>query len=110
MATTPAKKKRKKRPVPVPAIEAAKAEATGEVVTEVTWRDQKFAVAASADDWPVDVLEAFEAGKAATALAGVLGPAQWARFKDTKPRPKVKDLTGLMDTIASKLGFQKSGE
>lgn len=107
--TTTNKKKRKPRP-PVPAIEAVQAEATGEVVTEVVWRDQKFHIAASADDWPVDVIEAFEQGKAATALAGVLGPAQWARFKATKPAPKVKDLTGLMDTIASKLGFGNAGE
>jgi hypothetical protein len=112
MAAPTAKKKRKPRPaaVPPPAIEAVKAEATGDPVTAVTWRDQQFYVAATADDWPVDVLEAFESGKAATALAGVLGPAQWERFKTASPQPKVRDLTALMDSIASKLGFSRAGE
>lgn len=86
---------------------AVQAEAEGDAVTVVKWRGEEFTVAADADDWPVELLVAFEDGKVAAAVRGALGPSQWSAFMRTRPR--TRDLAELYDVIATALGLDDSG-
>lgn len=75
---------------------------------EITWRDRTFTIAADMDDWPVEVTEAMEDGKAVAIVRGLLGPKQWLEFKATRPRNH--DLNELSEVLAKALGFNDTGE
>lgn len=86
---------------------AVQAEAEGDATAVVKWRGHEFTVALDADDWPVELLVAFEDGRVAAAVRAALGPAQWSTFMRTKPR--TRDLSELYDALATALGLDDSG-
>jgi len=59
------------------------------------------------DEWSIETLEAFEAGKGVALLKRVLGPKQWNRFR--KEYGKKKDVDALAEAIAEAGGFESSG-
>lgn len=87
----------------------AQVEVDGDETVTLEWGGHTYEVPASLEDCDIEVLEAFEAGKAAAAVSGVLGRAQWAQLK-ARSKPKVRDLADLMDKVAEVYGFQGSGE
>ena len=58
----------------------------------------------------IDTLEAFEDGKAITALRGLFGPTQWAQFKSLDPKPTVDDLNEIAEKVAKVYGMGSVGE
>lgn len=58
-----------------------------------------------AENWSLDALEAFEAGKAVTATHEILGDRQWGVFKSQRRRSG-KDLNALVEAIAKAVGIQ----
>lgn len=88
---------------------AAQIEAERTTTIPVIWRGQTFTLPASLDDCPVEVVEAYEAGKGARAVAAMLGAEQYADFK-AKHKPTVRDLNELGDAIAAAMGLKSSGE
>lgn len=96
-----------------PAVQR-EAEATNGQVT-LNWRDLTLIVPSSIDDWDVDTLEAFEAGKAATAIRGLIGSTSYdklrADFKKLHGRKfTVRDIKEVGDLLATTYGFTDQGE
>jgi len=87
---------------------AAQVDAEAVETVEVVWRDHTFTIDADPDDWPVEVMLAFEEGKAAVGVRGILGAKQWADLMKTKPRSR--DLGDLFDAVAKAIGFEGAGE
>lgn len=87
---------------------AAQIEAEGIETVDIEWRDLTFTVPATPDDWPVVITLAFEEGKAATGVKGMLGREQWAELMKTKPRNR--DLGELFDEIAAAVGLGDAGK
>ena len=87
---------------------AAQLEAEGVPTVDIVWRDHTFTIGSDADDYPVEVVLAFEDGHNVTALRGLLGPEQWATFMATKPVRR--DISALFDTINTVLGYGSVGE
>lgn len=83
---------------------SAQIEAEGIETVTVTWRDQEFILPATIEDCPVEVAEAFEDGKGARAVAGILGADRYAAFKK-KNKPTVRDLNDLARVIAEAMGM-----
>lgn len=79
----------------------AKAEAKSEMVS-FEFDGDTYSVA-PADEWDLDVLEAFEDGKVVATVRALVGPAGWATYK-SKPR-KVKDLDAFFTAIQEALGL-----
>jgi hypothetical protein len=72
---------------------------------------ERYRLPASPDDWDVDALEAFEAGKVVTAIKGILGPKAWGQLRaNHEGTLRVRDLEPLMDQIAKAYGFDSVGE
>jgi hypothetical protein len=63
---------------------------------------------ASLDDAAGEVLEAIDDQKLSYVLRALLSPADWARFKAT--RPKVRDYAALFDAYATRIGLGSTGE
>lgn len=97
--------------------EAARAEAAaGEqmnpdtpITQTITWRGLELSIPASAEEWDLDVAEAFEDGQIVRAMRGILGPAQWEDMK-TKLAPKLKEINELAELISKVYGFESTGE
>jgi len=94
---------------------APKVEAEGEQTITIYWEGAAIALPATVDDWDVDVLEAFETGKAVSALRRLFGSKRYdqllADFRSVHGRPaKLRDLTALVEQIAEAYGFEGSGE
>jgi hypothetical protein len=89
--------------------EAVEAEATPDSTLSFKWDGHDYEVPGSLDDCDIEVIEAFEEGKAIGAVSGVLGSAQWRQLK-ARSKPKVRDATALMEIIAELYGFSGSGE
>lgn len=94
---------------------AAQVEAEGAERMSIDWDGIQVKLPATVEDWDPDALEAFETGKAITALRTVLGSRQydeirkvWASRKGRKP--KLGDMTKLVEDIAKAYGFDGSGE
>ena len=87
---------------------AAQIEAEGIATVEVEWRGHTFTVTADPDDWPVETMLAFEEGKAASGVRGMLGATQWAELMKSKPR--TRDLSDLFSAIAAAMGLNTAGE
>jgi len=79
-----------------------KAEAT-EAVTVVQFRGLELEIPKSMEDWPLEVMEAFEREQFAVLLADLLGPNQWKAVKGL--RLKVKDLGNLLEEVLSQAGL-----
>lgn len=86
----PARQPRKKKAAPTPkragkVADAQRAEATTEDPNsegwEVPFRGLVFRIPPQ-EQWDVDVFEAFENDKIVTALKALLGPVQWAMFRE----------------------------
>lgn len=86
---------------------AAQAEAEGVETSEITYGDHTFTFPADAADWPVKATIAFEEGKAATAIAALLGAKQWGAFLVTEPTNK--DLNTVFEQLAEAAGFENAG-
>lgn len=81
---------------------ASAAEATAETVP-FTHNGVDYELTPSSE-WDYEALEAFENGKIATFLRLILGDAQHAAFKAT--RPKVNDVNTFVVEIQKALGIQ----
>jgi len=57
----------------------------------------------STDEWPLEVLEAFEEGRVVSLLKAILGEEQWTEFKATNP--KVKHLNAFVSAIQEATGI-----
>jgi hypothetical protein len=94
--------------------DAVQAEATGADTITVEWDGVPVTLPAKPDDWDLETLEAFEQGKAATAVRGVLGSSYdsvlGAFQKRHGRKPKVRDLESFMQAFASAYGFESPGE
>lgn len=73
------------------------------------WKGEQFHVPATTEEWDVDVLEAFEQGKSATAAQAILGRKQWRHYKTTFT-PKVPELNEFVRALAGFYGFGDPGE
>lgn len=89
-------------------------EVTGDQVV-VEWEGLRLELPPTPDDWDPDTLEAFETGKAMTAIRSLLGSTDyeqarrdWAKANGSKM--KVRDLGRLMEAIAEAYGFDTAGE
>ena len=78
------------------------AEATETVIIE--WRGRSFTIPATLDDCSVDTLEAFEDGKAVSAVRGILGDKVFASLK-REHKPTVRDFKELADIVAKAMGM-----
>ena len=87
---------------------AAQIEAEKIETIEITWRDFTFTVDATAENWLVETTLAFEEGKAASGVRGILGAKQWAELMKSKPRNN--DISDLFAVIANAMGLNTSGE
>lgn len=77
----------------------------------VVHNGERYRLPASPDDWSIDALEAFENGKVATAIKGILGLKAWTKIRATlSGGGHVRDLEPLMDQIARAYGFESVGE
>ena len=93
---------------------AAEAEATGVDLT-VEWDGFTIVLPASVDDWEIDALEAFETGRVATAVRGLLGSRRYDELRRDYQakhgrKPTVGDFGGLVNEIAKIYGFVDLGE
>jgi hypothetical protein len=78
------------------------AEATGQSIS-FDFEGTEYTIP-NAEDWPFEVIEAFEAGAAAAILRGLLGPAQYGAFKATKPT--VSTATRLVVALQKAVGVE----
>lgn len=96
-------------PKPSPKHDAAKAETTDATTIEVPWRDLTFTVPVPSE-WDVDVVEAIEDERHAAIARGLLGPEQWAQFKASDPKPKVRDIIELVNALSTATTGGSAGE
>lgn len=81
----------------------------------VEWAGLQVRLPGSADDWDPDALEAFETGKAVTAVRALLGSAKYETLKRDFTsthgrRPVMRDMGELLVSIAQVYGFGGAGE
>lgn len=88
--------------------DAAEAEVTGSDVS-IEWDGNSYKIGAGRADWSLETIEAWEQGKTASAIHGVLGDAQW-RELNRRSKPKGSDLPALLTLISEALGFTSPGE
>lgn len=67
--------------LPPPAIDVADAS----YVVTVEFKGHQFKLPASADDWPLDAIEAMEEGQLAKFVRQLLGSDQYGAFKTLRP-------------------------
>lgn len=85
----------------------AQLEAEDAETATIEWRGETFVLPATVDDWPIDALEAFEAGRAAAAVRALLDEDQYARMK--RLGGKVRDFNEFGELIARLFGFDSAG-
>lgn len=81
---------------------ALKAEATGSDV-EFEFNGITYTVPASINDQSLDVLEAIEDGRITAAVRAIIGDAQYAVFKSTKPT--IGDLNVFFEALQKAAGW-----
>lgn len=86
---------------------AAQREAEGIETVDVEFDDVVYTIVADPVDWTLDVTEAFEQGKAITAIRGLLGNAQWRVVRSKGYRNK--DFNELFNLLAKAGGFGPAG-
>ncbi|MDO3058476.1 MULTISPECIES: hypothetical protein [Mycobacteriaceae] len=86
---------------------AAEAEAKGIETMTLEFGGHGYEIPSTVDGWPIDALEAAEAGLPSALMRSVLGPAQYAAFKAR--HRTVKDLRDMSDLIAQTSGFTALG-
>lgn len=83
------------------------AEAKGIETMTLEYGGHGYQIPATVDDWPIEALEAAEAGLPSALMRGVLGPAQYAAFKAR--HSTVKDLRNMSELVAQTSGFNALG-
>lgn len=83
------------------------AEAKGIETMTLEYGGHGYEIPATVDDWPIEALEAAEAGLPSALMRGVLGPAQYAAFKAR--HSTVKDLRNMSELVAQTSGFTALG-
>jgi hypothetical protein len=83
-------------------------EALGLDTVDVEFNGNTYRFPASLDNADGDVLEAVDNMKLSHALIGLMSPADWKRFKATKPQ--VKLYAELFDAYAKRIGLGTTGE
>lgn len=63
------------------------------------WRGDTYTVPRY-KDWPIDALEALEDNRIYATLRSLLGPAQWAAFKNADPAPSAEDVVVFSELVA----------
>lgn len=95
-------------PLAAVASSALQAEATPPAprfpTVSVTYGPHAYTVPASAEDWPMEVLEHIEVGRIVHGLCELLGPTQWRRFKSTAPT--TREMGELFKKLAQACGFE----
>ncbi|PPJ31912.1 hypothetical protein C5E45_33005 [Nocardia nova] len=86
---------------------AAQREAEGIETAEVEFDDVIYSIPVDPVDWPLDATEAFEQGKAITAIRGLLGEKQWRVVRSKGYRNK--DFNELFNLLAKAGGFSSAG-
>lgn len=95
--------------------DAAKAEVEPPETIDLDWNGVALQIASTIEDADPDVVEAFENGKAITALRALFGSDEYDRARrDYKKlhgrRPTMKDIGTLADLVAEHFGFETAGE
>ncbi len=85
--------------------EALEAEATETTIREFTHNGKKYRVDTDADNWSLDTMLAYEAGKSIGVVSAMLGPTQWAKFTATNPTNK--DFAELAEKVFDLLGVDQ---
>lgn len=97
--TTPTPKARRVQVEATAPSEAAK--------VSVTFKDVIFEVSPDPMEWGMETLEKLDEGKIASALAGIFGDKQYARFK--KLNPSTRDAVNVLNEISAGAGVEDSG-
>jgi len=90
----------------------AQREADQDPTVEVDWDGVKITAPAVFDDLDLDAMEAFEQGKALACAKAIVVDFDKKRREYEKVngrRPKVRDLSSLMDALGSAWGFENQG-
>ena len=74
----------------------------------VRFKNKNYKLPADPRDWDLEAMEAFEDGRIATAIRGVLGKTAWNEIKASGA--KVRDLESLAEKIAKVYDFEAVGE
>lgn len=83
---------------------------SGEVATTtVEYRGHSWTIPSDIQDWPADVLVAFENAHAMNGVKGALGDDQWRRLGQITGRT-VRDVSELFELLAKAAGFEGQGE
>lgn len=77
-----------------------RAEVAGEGYT-VEYDGHAYTVPPS-EEWDIEVVEAFEENRTIAVLKGLLGPEQWATFKQNSP--KAKNLAEFLEALGEVMG------
>lgn len=98
-----------------PPSSPAAREVTGVETATVDWDGVKVTVPATGDDLDPDAIEAFEQGKAVSAIRSVLGSdhydairSDWGRLHGR--RPVLSDIARLVEAVVQVWGFESKGE
>lgn len=92
----------------------AQREAEGAETVTVDWDGVPVTIPGSPDAMDLDALEAFESGKAVSAIKAMVGPKAFNQLrveyqKANGRKPVVGDLGRLMEAVAVAYGFDTSG-
>jgi len=95
---------------PDAAKSAAQAEAEGDETLDVEWQGYTFTIPAQIDEWSGDALEAFEGGKAITAVRELVGSSRLDAVKREYRKQhgramRVKDYGEIVDAVAKRYGL-----
>ncbi|MGI5222170.1 hypothetical protein [Nocardia sp. CA-290969] len=82
-------------------------EAEDDGFVSVEFDGRYYEIPAEPLDWPLDAAEAFEQGKATTAIHALLGDVQWAKLRLRGYR--LRDFNELFDRLARAGGFDTAG-
>jgi len=71
-------------------------------------KGETYRIPSSVDDMSLETLNAFEEGRATSAVKGVVGDVAWKQMNASGV--KVRDLEEVMNQIAKAYGFTSAGE
>ncbi len=86
---------------------AAQREAEGDAYVEVRFRGVAFRVLADPDDWPIEVIEAQQAGRTVESIRLLLGPRLWQKFR--AKWSTVGDVRAFNDALNDAIGLGDEG-
>ncbi|CAM3038531.1 hypothetical protein [Skermania piniformis] len=92
------------RPASTPVI---RGEAEGIETVTVEFDGESYTIPADPADWPINATEAFENGRAVTAIRMLLAPDEWIKVQRKQYRNR--QFRELFDALARAGGFRNSG-